>query len=710
MKKLLFCVFTTILLLLFCFSASAAHRYENGVMTFYGSDSIKYSFMPAVPEGEKVHTIVVEEGVKYLTFGNTFGGAKKLVLPSTLESINDNLFNCVFGLCEIEVPISGKFSSRDGVLFCGNELWFYPSERPGKSYEVPADVEKIHCYAFANTRYLEEVTVNGDVGDYAFNESSIVSAYIKGCTSLGKGAFAGCTRLGYIILCEGLSSIGDYCFRDCNAASEIVVPSTVTSIGKNAFANCGTLKSITINGSPFLSENTFAACTSLETLHIEGTHWTTSPFVSTFELKDIYIGKLTGPITNLPPYSERVFYGGSEEEWKSLANCSRTVDMFYNRKGIEKITVEQVALMEGYPSGYLNDQKTTAWYVDENYVVHFYGQGKVDLGHTTSGLYKPWYSARKDSTLHFSGLEVHEGITELGNNVCSECGYDYISLPTTLNTIGNSCFNMVFCDVVTIRSDCLTSLSFLRANPGLIIMTSGVKTIPTGAFQAVWDITRITIPKSISYLGSTNFSASYTIHDHLFSNLTDVYYPGTKEEFDRIQNDWQYDNNYKNITFHFNALPFCDVYPEMWHHDYIKKLYEAEIVNGVEEFIFKPDDTLTWGQALKILTVAFERKQVAPTSSHWASGYVSHAKALGWIDGDCNPDKSITRVEFCRIAAKAKGLSDQPDTNPFSDTNDPSVLALVKAGVINGITENTFVPDRTLTRAQIAKIVALLMD
>lgn len=73
MKKILFGIFVALFLAFLCFSASADYRYENGVMTFYGSETISYSFMPKVPEGESVHTIVVEEGVKYLTFGNTFG-------------------------------------------------------------------------------------------------------------------------------------------------------------------------------------------------------------------------------------------------------------------------------------------------------------------------------------------------------------------------------------------------------------------------------------------------------------------------------------------------------------------------------------------------------------------------------------------------------------------------------------------------------------
>ena len=75
------------------------------------------------------------------------------------------------------------------------------------------------------------------------------------------------------------------------------------------------------------------------------------------------------------------------------------------------------------------------------------------------------------------------------------------------------------------------------------------------------------------------------------------------------------------------------------------------------------------------------------------------------MDADVDLNGSITRLDFCKVAAKAAGLTAQPAANPFTDCNDTSVLALVNAGVINGMTETTFAPNETLTRAQIAKII-----
>ena len=47
--------------------------------------------------------------------------------------------------------------------------------------------------------------------------------------------------------------------------------------------------------------------------------------------------------------------------------------------------------------------------------------------------------------------------------------------------------------------------------------------------------------------------------------------------------------------------------------------------------------------------------------------------------------------------------------NSFTDCDDVAVLALADAGIINGYPDGTFGPAKTLTRAEISKIMYLLM-
>ncbi|MBR3850244.1 MAG: S-layer homology domain-containing protein, partial [Oscillospiraceae bacterium] len=145
-----------------------------------------------------------------------------------------------------------------------------------------------------------------------------------------------------------------------------------------------------------------------------------------------------------------------------------------------------------------------------------------------------------------------------------------------------------------------------------------------------------------------------------------------------------------------------------WFCTYVKDLAADGTVSGMTETTFAPNGTLTYGQALKLIVLALGEAEPAKSGAHWASGYLTFAKEKGWLTEDVPLDGAITRLALCKIAAKARGFSAQPEKNPFTDTKDEAVLALNNAGVIDGMTAETFCPDELLTRAQIAKIIWML--
>ena len=65
-------------------------------------------------------------------------------------------------------------------------------------------------------------------------------------TSIGDGAFSGCSELTSITLPEGLTSIGGSAFRNCRGLTYITLPDGLTSIGDGAFYYCNSLTSITL--------------------------------------------------------------------------------------------------------------------------------------------------------------------------------------------------------------------------------------------------------------------------------------------------------------------------------------------------------------------------------------------------------------------------------------------------------------------------------
>ena len=66
----------------------------------------------------------------------------------------------------------------------------------------------------------------------AFREESVTSiALPDGLTSIGEGAFAGCSSMTSIVLPSGLTSIGEGAFAGCYELTSIELPAGLTSLG-----------------------------------------------------------------------------------------------------------------------------------------------------------------------------------------------------------------------------------------------------------------------------------------------------------------------------------------------------------------------------------------------------------------------------------------------------------------------------------------------
>ena len=158
------------------------------------------------------------------------------------------------------------------------------------------------------------------------------------------------------------------------------------------------------------------------------------------------------------------------------------------------------------------------------------------------------------------------------------------------------------------------------------------------------------------------------------------------------------------------TLGFADVAAGSWYYDYVMDLAGAGTVSGVGGGRFNPDGTLTYGEAMKLLMLSTGYGEQAPTSAHWAGGYMDTAASDGLIAFGTDPDAKISRLEFCRAAAKALGVETSLSVSPFPDTSDGAVLALYERGIISGNDDGSFDPSGTLTRAQISRIIWSMLN
>ena len=160
-----------------------------------------------------------------------------------------------------------------------------------------------------------------------------------------------------------------------------------------------------------------------------------------------------------------------------------------------------------------------------------------------------------------------------------------------------------------------------------------------------------------------------------------------------------------------NLKKFSDVTSSTWCYKYVAELADGKVIDGYTDGTFKPDNTITYGAALKLIMLAAGYPEQKPTGTHAFSGYLDKARAEGIITrSNVELNKPITRLQVAQLAAGAMKLdtSNLSSVKPFTDTDDASVQALNAAGIVEGYTSggtSTYKPNNTLTRGQVSAIV-----
>ncbi len=155
---------------------------------------------------------------------------------------------------------------------------------------------------------------------------------------------------------------------------------------------------------------------------------------------------------------------------------------------------------------------------------------------------------------------------------------------------------------------------------------------------------------------------------------------------------------------------FSDVSESDWFYGYVTALAAEGIIDGMGDGSFAPNGTLTRAQAMKLLLCAHGDLDDV-TGSTWAETAMSKAAELGLCSSSDDHDEAISRLELCRAAAKLFSVSSNGGSaEAFTDCSDSSVLALADAGILNGYPDGSFGPDRTITRAEISKVIYLLTE
>ena len=96
---------------------------------------------------------------------------------------------------------------------------------------------------------------------------------------------------------------------------------------------------------------------------------------------------------------------------------------------------------------------------------------------------------------------------------------------------------------------------------------------------------------------------------------------------------------------------FADVTAGSWYYDSVTALASAGVIQGYNG-LYHPNDPLTLGQLITLLTRFVEEKEAAmpdsiPYVKHWAYQHIMTAVAYDWIEDamEIDPDRPVTRGE-----------------------------------------------------------------
>lgn len=160
--------------------------------------------------------------------------------------------------------VTKLFTIKDGII-----TGLTADGKKEANIKIPAYsyITSIGDSAFSNVQIHEYKTLNGNECNTVLKSVTFEGNNI---TSIGTGAFDGCTNLTQINWPTNLTSIGDYAFKQTGLTA-INLPSSLTSIGTRAFYKDNALTSISFDGSVqnlTLGEACFAANENLVTVSL----------------------------------------------------------------------------------------------------------------------------------------------------------------------------------------------------------------------------------------------------------------------------------------------------------------------------------------------------------------------------------------------------------------------------------------------------------
>ena len=177
-------------------------------------------------------------------------------------------------------------------------------------------------------------------------------------------------------------------------------------------------------------------------------------------------------------------------------------------------------------------------------------------------------------------------------------------------------------------------------------------------------------------------------------------------------------------TFLSYGAEYKDIKSSNWAYPAVNAMSEKAVISGYPDGSFRPSNTVTYGEFIKMALIAATGEDVGNvTSGNWATEYYNKAKELGYYtEYDINKNKltqQITRAHMALIISSIlgdvkiekyneiqKGITDIT----YKTAYEYDITKAYATGILTGYEDNTFKPEKTLTRAEAATVIYRLVD
>ncbi|MBR0353785.1 MAG: leucine-rich repeat protein [Oscillospiraceae bacterium] len=542
--------------------------------------------------------VTIGKGTTYIG-SNFFKGCynmETVKLPDTVTGIGDRAFYGCKLLHTLNVPKnltsvgSYAFGDTDPFNACRNlylsldtvtlsEIGEYAFAGCHlQSVKLAGDMTAIPDRAFAACRDLRSIDIPDSVtmiGSGAFSSCNSLTSFTvpDGVTEIGSGAFSYCNSLTSFTVPDSVTTIGSGAFSNCDSLTSFTVPDSVTSLGDECFAYCDSLKTVNIGKSvKTINVNMFTNCYALETIKVASgnakyassngvllnrskttlilcpkgitgalTLPSTVTTIKDTALKDCRkLESITIPdgVTSLPDACFKDCWALTEVQFGSGVK-EITVSLFEACPALESITVASGNANYASSGGaLLNKAKTMLLFCPKGKA------GSYTIPSTVKTISdRAFYQCDK-----LTSVTIPNGVTAIGLSAFSWCtGLTGVTIPDSVTTVGEDAFNN--CSAITsaklgkglteITKGMFCNCSALTS----VTIPSTVKTIGDYAFYSC-DLRELRLSKNVTAIGECAFTNNL--------NLSDVYYTGTKTQWNKITIG-EYNENLTNATIHYNA-------------------------------------------------------------------------------------------------------------------------------------------------------------